>query len=246
MRHSFTSSGYATVTNNDDPDKLGRIKVRCGLLMDGDKEIPLWIAPRFMGAGPNWGEFYIPRVGDTVEIEWSTGHTSDPVPGLAAMNPNIQYRSALYTRAEDIPAEFSGDHYKKRFGHKMHSGGSLIYDEEHDAMALSATNVRLGHTEAADGQPAVVGNTLKGWEEDLLTTIANALTDVLALLSSASLGGLVGSAGPVTAAAGADALVWTNALTTIQSAIEDLENELRTRIPEHLSDHVTIAKSKPS
>lgn len=63
----------ATVTNNEDDEYRGRIKVACaGLLGDEETELPIWVEPKL-----DWGWFYVPDVGEIVEIEVRTESPED-------------------------------------------------------------------------------------------------------------------------------------------------------------------------
>jgi uncharacterized protein involved in type VI secretion and phage assembly len=70
--------GYmiGTVTDNKDPDGLGRIKVNIpGLFDPSQGEVP-WIGPSKIspfGIGPTWGVYGSPAVGSTVRIELQDG-----------------------------------------------------------------------------------------------------------------------------------------------------------------------------
>ncbi len=71
----------ATVTAVDE-EQLGRIRVSCaGLLGDEDSELPDWVLPKF-----DWGWFYIPDVGEIVEIEVTTGSETDEIPGQSSID----------------------------------------------------------------------------------------------------------------------------------------------------------------
>lgn len=58
----------AIVTNTDDPEKEGRIKAVCyGITGDSVTELPFWIRPKL-----DWGWFYIPDIGEEIELETIT------------------------------------------------------------------------------------------------------------------------------------------------------------------------------
>lgn len=54
----------AIVTNNQDPEAKGRVKVKIPEFM-GDQELPFWAEPRAGTPGVDW----CPQVGDVVEVE---------------------------------------------------------------------------------------------------------------------------------------------------------------------------------
>ena len=68
-----TQTFDATVTNIEDPEKRGRIEVSCaGLLGDEDSTLPMWVEPN-----TDWGWFYVPDVGELVEIEHVSSTSDD-------------------------------------------------------------------------------------------------------------------------------------------------------------------------
>jgi len=109
----------AVVTNVDDPEKRGRIKVACAALLgadddqDSDKppELPDWVDPSFMWAGTmrpdgsknparaREGMFFLPRVGDTVEIEIEDEAEVE-------MEGRVRWLFSSYPDSDDIPTVF--------------------------------------------------------------------------------------------------------------------------------------------
>lgn len=90
----------AVVTDNADPDELGRLRVICPELYgDAETELPAWIAPRVgPGTGPGSGWWWIPPVDAIVlleaspagELRWSGsgwGQVNTPPSFLAANYP---------------------------------------------------------------------------------------------------------------------------------------------------------------
>jgi uncharacterized protein involved in type VI secretion and phage assembly len=67
----------ALVTDNKDPDKLGRVKVKVPVLSNTDTS---WWAPIVMlGAGKNRGWFFIPEVNDEVLVLFEHGDMNRPL-----------------------------------------------------------------------------------------------------------------------------------------------------------------------
>ena len=81
---------WATVTNNVDPENRGRISVACvGLLGDEETELPMFVEPVH-----DWGWFYIPDVGELVEIEVIESSDEDEQHGQMSIdNLDIKWRS---------------------------------------------------------------------------------------------------------------------------------------------------------
>lgn len=72
-----------SVTNNNDPEKLGRIKVRVKTILDGipDDDLP-WAIPYVNhpdGATKNSGHLDIPKVGSKVHIQFQDGNPMYPM-----------------------------------------------------------------------------------------------------------------------------------------------------------------------
>jgi len=128
-----TSTYLATVTFNNDPEQLGRIRVACaGLLGDEESEIPIDIEPIH-----DWGWFYIPDIGETVEIEVTEGASDDEQNGQISIdNIDIKWRSArVYGNTEtDTPTpineEFTSSNYGKRRGFATPTGHVFMFDDK--------------------------------------------------------------------------------------------------------------------
>lgn len=122
----------ATVSVNDDPKKLGRIKVTCvDLLGDEQTTVPAWVNPAL-----DWGWFVVPDVGQQVTIIYDEDMEDDAVIGQASIaNANIRWKgSTEYTDddAEDatpIPSEFTSKNYGKRRGMKTPRGHVFMFDD---------------------------------------------------------------------------------------------------------------------
>lgn len=67
----------ALVTNNDDPEKLGRVKLKFPWLSDDAESF--WARGMMPGAGPDSGMVWIPEVGDEVLVAFEMGDFSFPV-----------------------------------------------------------------------------------------------------------------------------------------------------------------------
>lgn len=67
----------ALVSNNKDPEYMGRIKVRCPKVL-GEYE-SAWCTPCVPMAFNDGGLFYVPNVGETVWVEFEEGNPSKPI-----------------------------------------------------------------------------------------------------------------------------------------------------------------------
>lgn len=160
----------AIVTNNDDPERRGRVKVRCRALVHSD-EIDEWIEPVLASSGNKTGVFMVPQAGDPVEIEFSSSSHSDDVRGLSFLaNPDWRYRAACWTSMDQVPSEFGGSTYGRRLGIVFRPGQYLVLDVEASNLMLVASKVSIGGPSADQQVP--LGTLL----HSILTTFAQTLT----------------------------------------------------------------------
>ena len=125
-------NAVATVTNNEDPEKRGRIRVTCtALLGDETRELPGWIEPAL-----SWGWFVVPDVGQQVTVSYSLGSSNDVLSGQSSIsNSNVRwYGATLYTQPnadepDTIGEEFTEKNYGKRRGFKTPNGHVLMFDD---------------------------------------------------------------------------------------------------------------------
>lgn len=130
------------VTDVDDPEQRGRIKVACASLMgldasDEAREYPNWIEPSFgwrttaLGApegGAVCGFFFVPGVGTTIELEITESSDFDQSPGQSSIAaPDPRYRGCLVNAGESIGDEFKTN-YPARFGWLAPNGATFYFD----------------------------------------------------------------------------------------------------------------------
>ena len=128
----------ATVVSIADPESLGRIRVTCQALLDGeDEDLPQWIRPLAL-----WGWFVVPDVGETVEIVAVTGATQDESPGMVSISGlNLRWRGLRQwgnTETEQkrpIPDDFKTN-YGKRRGFATPAGHIIWFDDTEGAEAI--------------------------------------------------------------------------------------------------------------
>jgi hypothetical protein len=115
----------AVVTDNKDPDKLGRIKAVCTEV--GQSDAPnVWILCAMEGAGNKRGSFNPPEVGDTVWIFFKEGD---------ANNPEV-YFGGWYGETDgqtpDVPSPlgYAKTGLPERRGINTRAGHALVFNDE--------------------------------------------------------------------------------------------------------------------
>lgn len=132
----------ATVTQNQGDDLgPGQIRVACaGLLGDEESSLPMPVNPIF-----DWGWFYVPDVGEIVEIEVVTGSDQDEQFGQASIdNLDITWRGGRFYGGEetDSPRTINEDFTKegsfpKRRGFATPAGHVFMFDDTEGKEQLS-------------------------------------------------------------------------------------------------------------
>ena len=74
---SYFGKYRAVVTDLNDPDESGRVKVACPDLFGESSS--LWCTPCFPAANDEFGDFYLPKEGEAVFIEFEEGSIHKPV-----------------------------------------------------------------------------------------------------------------------------------------------------------------------
>lgn len=134
----ITERYEAVVSNNEDEEQRGRIEVTCpGLMGDEETVLPVWVEPAH-----DWGWFYVPDVGEQVEIEVITKSDLDEAPGQSILeNPVPTWRSKRPptdveledtedgSEARPIHDDFISTNYAKRRGFTTPWGHVLLFDD---------------------------------------------------------------------------------------------------------------------
>ena len=154
---SFHHDGlvFGMVTNVNDPDKLGRVKVKFPVL--SDKEETDWARVVMLGAGKKRGAVFVPEVGDEVLVGFENGDVRHPV-----------VIGGLYSSKTTIPkwdverGEINSRSITSRLGHVIEFGDGTSPDKQHVLLELAGnkTKFRLGKDkvdlEAPSGVPIVL------------------------------------------------------------------------------------------
>lgn len=128
----YTATYPAKVTFNKDPKKRGAIRVACiGIIGDDETEIPLDVLPVHA-----WGWFFVPDIGEIVEIECIEGSSEDEQHGQASIdNLDLKWRSARHYGNDEgdtptpINPAFTSKNYGKRRGFATPAGHIFMFDD---------------------------------------------------------------------------------------------------------------------
>ncbi|MBA3820084.1 MAG: phage tail protein [Deltaproteobacteria bacterium] len=111
----------ALVTDNKDPSKLGRVKVKIPILSDTDSS---WWAPIIMlGAGKNRGWFFIPEVDDEVLVMFEHGDVNRPL-----------VVGALWGGKDKPPEKNPGSNPKRVI--KSRGGNKITFDDDPGSLQI--------------------------------------------------------------------------------------------------------------
>lgn len=104
------------VTNNKDPEKLGRVKVRL-ISRDSDKYETDWIRISTLMSGKEMGTFFLPEVNDEVLVAFNGG------------DPHKPYVIGSLWNGKEKPPETNEDGKNNLRKIKTRSGSELIFDD---------------------------------------------------------------------------------------------------------------------
>jgi len=108
------------VTNNQDPDGMGRVRVRFPWRDEGDESY--WARIATMMAGNDRGSFFLPEVGDEVLVAFDHGDLNHP------------YVLGALWNGVDTPPETNADGKNNIRKIKSRSGHEIIFDDNEEQM----------------------------------------------------------------------------------------------------------------
>lgn len=170
-------SGYveAEVTDVDDPEQKGRIKVNGrGITADGaDVELDEWIP---LKTTVSYGLHLPPRVGDVVGVEFTSGDTSDTAHGETFLrNPNLKIVGAIRRDSEDIDERFRKKTYNTIVGYiEQGRAAGWTIDRKDNVAMIWGTKTIIGAVGTEKSFEGVIPSFAFGyWMEDLISIVVD-------------------------------------------------------------------------
>ena len=125
------------ITNNQDPEKVGRVKVKFPWLADSDETY--WARVITLMAGKDRGTFFLPEVDDEVLVAFDHG------------DMNYPYVIGALWNGVDTPPETNADGKNNIRKIKSRSGHEIIFDDNHEEKKEKIEiHTKAGHTIVLD------------------------------------------------------------------------------------------------
>ena len=175
MSGTFREIHIGIVTDNDDPEKRGRLKVASASLVgiDGNLnplEWPDFIEPVYPYLASsddnvsNAGWFFVPDIGVAVELEVAVSGPHDETPGMTSIEaPDIRWRGCLHAHGVDgFPADFVGDDYPNVRGIQTKAGHHILFNDVKPEVRLLQVNADGNSFLSFDEKGSIILGTSKG------------------------------------------------------------------------------------
>lgn len=124
----------AIVVDNRDPQKLGRLKLKCQTLTGADFQLPTWIEPQvqmFTSVGGG-AALWLPAIKSTVILVCDVSEAMDDIPNERFMqNPGFKWRPAPLGKAMPLPSALAADYPNTR-GFVTPAGHRLLFNDKGD------------------------------------------------------------------------------------------------------------------
>lgn len=129
------------VTDNKDPDKLGRVKVKLAVL--SDRETTHWCPILMPGAGTNRGWFFLPEIDDEVLCLFEHGDLDRPV-----------VVGALWNGKDKPPDNNPGSNPRRMI--KSRAGSKITFDDDEMKLVIEDGEGKGRITLDADGNKIII------------------------------------------------------------------------------------------
>lgn len=163
--HKIYGVVIAIVTNNKDPDKLGRVKVRFPWL--GNQDESQWARVATLMAGKSRGAFFLPEVDDEVLVAFEHGDVQFP------------YIIGALWNGKDTPPYDNADGKNTMRVFRSRSGHELIFNDDADGKKEQvAIKTNAGHQIVLDdtsGQEQISIKDKSGSNSILIDSTQNAI-----------------------------------------------------------------------
>lgn len=159
--------GVATgiVTGNNDPDKLGRVKVRFPWLSDQNETD--WVQMTVFMAGGGRGSFFLPEVGDEVLVAFEHGDINRP------------YVIGALWNGKDGPPETNQDGQNNIRKIRSRSGHEILFNDNNTAMQEKIEiKTKAGHQIVLDdsaGQEKIEITDKTGSNKIIIDSVQNSI-----------------------------------------------------------------------
>ena len=159
------------VSNNNDPDKKGRIKATLPML--GNEEYTEWIEPFFPP-----GFFNVPEVSEQVEVVLPSDQNVEREVGLVEFPEFVFWRAILIDDSDDstLPSDFATN-YPKRRGLYTKAGHILMFDDDSTTPLVEFRHASGHVIRMQGGTPNKVEMTHAGGQTVEMTNDGNATID---------------------------------------------------------------------
>jgi phage baseplate assembly protein V len=152
----------ALVVDNVDPDKEGRIKVTFPWYDDGT--ITEWVRVRQLYAGPGYGTFFVPELGDEVLVAFIHGDMRKAI-----------ILGGLYNGRDKPPSDRQSDSTKDEKMIRTKGGHLLLFDDTSDKKKIQLLTDG-GHSLSLDDAGAKITVSTSGGQTIVMDATTGAIT----------------------------------------------------------------------
>jgi hypothetical protein len=172
-----------TVTDNEDPEMNGRLKIECPTIVTGDSID--WVEPvfHFVDSSQQAGAVFIPNIGSQVEVEIESEEDSE-VQGLEP-----KWRCTIYPDGT-MPEEFRVDgEYPNIRGWKTAAGHLMLFNDTEDKFEFkyvhpTGSEILVNNDGRIELKPVAGQAVFIGEDADQSMVLGDALEAILSTMTS--------------------------------------------------------------